>query len=714
MGESGGDSSRKTPPRASSSSNGGRKKPHLEVDTNMTTPNRANTRTLKPPSPRRSNINSHIEDKIGCCLEEYRCQHNNFTGLLYVGPLGVVFLGRFLLFEWTVVLKWEEVTRVKRKAPNNNGKENSAIRIETSGNGANENGIYDFEGFFDAQKAVDTLHNLHNDSILDTQKYSNRARYTKRGSVVPFRRTNSGPAGRISTLFNFDEIDDNETPLYLEDDENSDKNTLDDLRKISSLEELRNSLTAQNNRSRIDSVDAPGSPPRRGLSRKINASEDTIENGIEEKEMDEPPTEDRLAAEWATVCADVEKYAEVPVRDVELPLEGDDLEAFVEKFVGDDAPFSWSKYMTEVVGDLDVTATKWAAAATVGENGESSGAVKALARTIEYTHPVNAPMAPPTAGARKEQVLKDYGNENGLVIETKTVVSDVPMTDCFYVKDVLQVQRSKTNAEKWVVSIRFEVVFIKSTMFRALINRTTIGEFNTFMSNLAKYISNNCGSGSVVDSPKKLEPLPLSKPAETIPPVSSVFKPSGNSDKFEFGWKIFVAFVFLWMVGAQTFGFHDENQSLRDELRELKSTILDRELQHATQIASLREGLLSEWKSTLGELKTIRAAETQSLQDDLSEWKSLLGGLEKQRKTEAQSLRENLSEWKSALVAEFHSDAPRETSKGASIPRKGVGGPLRMEPMHDKIRGGYRRSGQYPSLEELNDWEKLEECSDCY
>jgi len=142
----------------------------LEVDTALNTrlyqANVSNP-SFKSPRPRGSTNNSHkntnIEEKIGVCLEEFRCQHNNFTGILYAGPLGVMFLGRFLLFEWTVVLQWEDVIKVKRKVStptalgNSNSNETTAIRIEARSNNnktdkGNANRICDFEGFFDAQK----------------------------------------------------------------------------------------------------------------------------------------------------------------------------------------------------------------------------------------------------------------------------------------------------------------------------------------------------------------------------------------------------------------------------------------------------------------------------------------------------------------------------------------------------------------------------------
>ena len=107
-------------------------------------------------------------------------------------------------------------------------------------------------------------------------------------------------------------------------------------------------------------------------------------------------------------------------------------------------------------------------------------------------------MAPPQAKAKKEQILKKYHN-CGIIIETKTFVSDVPMTDCFYVTDTICISLpssssddddDKTNQKrcKLILNIRFDIVFVKSTYFRSLIYRTTKNEMQQFMMNFTEYI----------------------------------------------------------------------------------------------------------------------------------------------------------------------------------------------------------------------------------
>lgn len=94
-------------------------------------------------------------------------------------------------------------------------------------------------------------------------------------------------------------------------------------------------------------------------------------------------------------------------------------------------------------------------------------------RTIEYSHPINAPLAPPEARARKEQRYRRFG-DHGLSIETDTFVDDVPMADCFYVTDRILVKSTENGVR---LTGEFDIRFVKTTMFRSIISNTTRREF---------------------------------------------------------------------------------------------------------------------------------------------------------------------------------------------------------------------------------------------
>ena len=104
------------------------------------------------------------------------------------------------------------------------------------------------------------------------------------------------------------------------------------------------------------------------------------------------------------------------------------VDEFYQRVVKNDAADSIGKFMCDI-GELDVDTSPW-------QPSPTPTASEPITRTIRYTHPVNAPMAPPTAKARKEQTLEKFGNV-GMCLQTCTIVEEVPMADCFVVNDRL-------------------------------------------------------------------------------------------------------------------------------------------------------------------------------------------------------------------------------------------------------------------------------------
>ena len=136
------------------------------------------------------------------------------------------------------------------------------------------------------------------------------------------------------------------------------------------------------------------------------------------------------------------------------------VDEFYNHVLADDADHSLNKFMRDI-GELNVDTTPW-------DLSRAPDLSEAISRTIHYTHPVNAPMAPPTAKARKQQVLHKFGDA-GLCVETCTVVEEVPMADCFVVEDRLWVH--KDGNEGCVLSATFQIRFIKGAVFLRSYNR---------------------------------------------------------------------------------------------------------------------------------------------------------------------------------------------------------------------------------------------------
>lgn len=137
----------------------------------------------------------------------------------------------------------------------------------------------------------------------------------------------------------------------------------------------------------------------------------------------------------------------------------------------------------ESEGDTDLKITPW-------KPSEQDGKL-VRKRVIRYVHPINAPMAPPEAKARKEQTYQRFG-DHGFTVETKTFVVGVPMTDCFFVKDRLIVAAAPAKG-KILLSMEFELEFVKSTMFRGVITKTTTSQVTTFCQQMKDFMAESLG-----------------------------------------------------------------------------------------------------------------------------------------------------------------------------------------------------------------------------
>ncbi|KAL7576213.1 hypothetical protein ACA910_013696 [Epithemia clementina (nom. ined.)] len=256
---------------------------------------------------------------------------------------------------------------------------------------------------------------------------------------------------------------------------------------------------------------SPTAPPRtcRGFQMTrtptTKSSESSSSSSAEQQKQQTPQSGVSVKQEWDKCVAEKTKYRNLVVEQLVLKCSLDD---FVAKFLANGAPYSIAKYL-ESRGDSSLRASEWNATTTTSAATPRQVA-QPQRRVIHYKHPVNAPLAPPQAGARKEQTLKRYG-DHGLCLETRTIVADVPMADCFHVDDRIRVEQQNAaagSAPSVTVYMEFEITFIKSTMFKGIIERTAKSEFTDFFKQMGGYLSNALGEEvPILPTPKEPEPV---------------------------------------------------------------------------------------------------------------------------------------------------------------------------------------------------------------
>jgi hypothetical protein len=174
-------------------------------------------------------------------------------------------------------------------------------------------------------------------------------------------------------------------------------------------------------------------------------------------------------------------------------------------------------------------------------------------------------MAPPEAMAKKHQRLRKYG-DYGICVDTSSRVHDVPLTDCFFLDDRLLVESTEDGGV--LLSLRFEIRFIKSTMFRRIIERTTKDEFLKGANRLGQVLAE-----SIPDKLSKEEIITVSPPVISSPRLHS----PRSADPY------YVRFVFITTVFFCLFLF---NVFLLFELKSLERSVKTIELHMSTLVES--------------------------------------------------------------------------------------------------------------------------------
>jgi len=418
---------------------------------------------------------SSVEKSAGKLrLQPISCAFEGVKGKLYAGADALYFYGKRYWWEKTEVLvHWSSIRQIKllaaRKDEDGDGDGDDA---NSNGSSApddsntviigiclktKDEGDFQFIRMDNADQVWSSLVALHGENSSATAAERRQSRV--------IRRLNSDPMLASHTDMDFDD-----GAVHLDM-----ASTVPD--KAASMEFISTTSSGKEKKPSLVPSEAPTSPP----------SEDGQDDGDDE-------------AEWKALTENADEYSKLIVDEHQLEC---NLDQFYALFIKDDAEFPMAKFL-ESGGDFNLSSSPWE------KDGRKSK------RIVRYTHPVNAPLAPPEADARKEQEFRRFGN-HGMCLWTKTFVDGVPMADCFYVADRIRVVPK--GDDKVSVFMEFEITFIKSTMFRGVISKTTSSGFETLFENYAKYMSQAVGGA---EAAAKVEVR--KEPAKAPPTAPTIFQ----------------------------------------------------------------------------------------------------------------------------------------------------------------------------------------------
>mmetsp|Transcript_18243 Transcript_18243/g.27249 ORF Transcript_18243/g.27249 Transcript_18243/m.27249 type:complete len:400 (-) Transcript_18243:411-1610(-) len=163
---------------------------------------------------------------------------------------------------------------------------------------------------------------------------------------------------------------------------------------------------------------------------------------------------------WAKLNIDKNVLCpDILIEGVEIPYSIDD---FYETFLGNEAKYPREKFMAEFQQAENIESTKW----------HDTGDGFTLGRVYDYYNPNPAPMGPPMAQAKTEYTLQRY-NKCGIQICCTTMVSGVPMSDCFVIENRILLEQTTDDAI--TIKVDCGLRFVKRTMFQKLIQVTSKG-----------------------------------------------------------------------------------------------------------------------------------------------------------------------------------------------------------------------------------------------
>jgi VAD1 Analog of StAR-related lipid transfer domain len=414
---------------------------------------------------------STIESATGRLkLQPIPCTHIGVTGRLYAGQSAVYFTGKRYFWEHvSVTLPWSTIRHILAMDKAQEGSIMSGIVIHTKESALRTDGgsvdddetTFEFRNMDTPEKVWASLIALQNECL--------------RSSPVAAAPTPADPTSVVPPSL----------PPPPPSDGASARNRRKSLRRMNSDPRTSSQVNFHYDEDGATTTKSPTASPLKAGVLLLDTPTAETKSGSSQS----------VGEAWAAMAGRSEKEAYDNVVINGHVLTNCDLERFFDLFVSDNAKCALGRFL-ESRGDFEVQSTLW-------EDGDTSDTdqntmVPRQKRVVRYMHPVNAPLAPPQARARKEQVVYKFGS-SGILIETQTFVDDVPMTDCFYVADRIRIEPFGAGATDVSLTMEFGITFVKSTMFKGIISRKTSSEFSLLFKALAQYMSD-----ALVDTVDKL------------------------------------------------------------------------------------------------------------------------------------------------------------------------------------------------------------------
>jgi hypothetical protein len=256
-------------------------------------------------------------------------------------------------------------------------------------------------------------------------------------------------------------------------------------------------------------------------------------------------------------------------------------------FFLDGATFPILQYMTQQIGDKNLTVSMW-------KHTNPGEFPTALERTINFVHPLKNAVGPSEAKTCRTQTFRRFGDV-GMTMQNSTAIEGVPAADCFRVEDRWIIEKGSDSTVTIFVSFRLN--FIKRTMFKPVIQKNTRQETRNWFRGFAIFVQaalsgDNVGQAAKEPgkaAPEILVPIPTQPTVSTIdlppPAIPTSTTPSALDYAFKVG-ALLLLFILafqvmfiqksLWNMQSQMVAMQTQNSQLFATLVELQTARMER------------------------------------------------------------------------------------------------------------------------------------------
>lgn len=167
--------------------------------------------------------------------------------------------------------------------------------------------------------------------------------------------------------------------------------------------------------------------------------------------------------------------------------------------------FPISKYQREHIKDREVSYSPWQELF----DDDQPTHPPSFHRDITFVHPLNNAVGPSEAKTFRQQKYQRFG-QYGICVENTTKIQGVPGADCFRVEDRWILESSSTSSEEPTVtlSVSFQLVFHKRTMFKPIIQKNSKAETKKWFAGFVKYMNDAIREGASGGKSDTLAPPP--------------------------------------------------------------------------------------------------------------------------------------------------------------------------------------------------------------